>query len=252
MKSGIYKITINNKVYVGYAKDFEKRKNEHYRNLINEKHDNPYLQNAFLKYNEFKFEIIEECVTDIIGEREVYWIAELNTFKGEGYNLTDGGDTSSGKLRSAETRRKISEANKGRTISAETRRKMSESKKGENNPYFGKTHSAETRRKMSEAGKGNQNALGFKHSAETRKKVSEAIKGENHPNFGKTTSAETRRKISETSKGKTLSAETRKKISEAGKGNQKRLGKTHSAESRKKISEANKRYWAKRKNEEVI
>ena len=62
-----------------------------------------------------------------------------------------------GKHHSAETRKKMSEAQKGRQFSEEARKKMSESKKGENHPLFGKQHSAETRKKISEALKGKPN-----------------------------------------------------------------------------------------------
>ena len=186
MKSGIYKITINNKLYVGYAKDFEKRKNNHYLMLTGGYHYNPYLQKSFIKYNEFNFDIIEECAEDVLEEKEIFWIKELDTFEGEGYNLTAGGDGWLGRIHTEESRRKLSEAAKGKTPTAETRRKLSEAAKG-------KTFSAEHRRKISEAAKGNQYSLGAKRSAETRRKMSEAGKGRTH-------SVETRRKISEGNK----------------------------------------------------
>ena len=63
----------------------------------------------------------------------------------------------SGKHHSAETCKKISEANKGKRRSAEARKKMSESKKGENHPLFGKHHSEESRKKIAEALKGKPN-----------------------------------------------------------------------------------------------
>ena len=233
MKSGIYKITINNKLYVGYAKNFEKRKNKHYKMLIGKKHINPYLQNSFIKYNEFNFDIIEECAEDELEEKEMFWIKELDTFEGDGYNLTAGGGGFLGGIHTEEAKRKISEAGKGRTLSAEHKRKLSETHKG-------KTLSVETKRKISEANKGNQNNLGKKRSAETRRKMSEAQKG-------KTFSAEHKRKLSEACKGNQNSlgykhsVETRIKMSEAGKG------KTFSVEHKRKLSEAGKRDWAKRK-----
>ena len=233
MKSGIYKITINNKLYVGYAKNFEKRKNKHYKMLIDKKHINPYLQNSFIKYNEFNFDIIEECAEDELEEKEMFWIKELDTFEGDGYNLTAGGGGFLGGIHTEEAKRKISEAGKGRTLSAEHKRKLSETHKG-------KTLSVETKRKISEANKGNQNNLGKKRSAETRRKMSEAQKG-------KTFSAEHKRKLSEARKGNQNSlgykhsVETRIKMSEAGKG------KTFSVEHKRKLSEAGKRDWAKRK-----
>ena len=67
-----------------------------------------------------------------------------------------------GKHHSAETRKKISEANKGKPtwikgkhLSEDTRKKISEAKKGEKCYIFGKHLSEKTRKKMSEARKGN-------------------------------------------------------------------------------------------------
>ena len=160
--SGIYKITINNKMYVGFAKNLEYRKSRHYNALTGKKHINPYLQNAFIKYNEFKFEIIEECAEDVLEEKEIYWIAELNTFKGEGYNLTAGGDGWLGGIHTDETKRKIGESSKNRSV--ETRRKISEAAKG-------RTHTAEAKRKISEALKG------IPCSDETKRKIGEGNKG---------------------------------------------------------------------------
>ena len=53
--------------------------------------------------------------------------------------------------RSAETRAKISEAQRGRTHTAEARAKMSEAKRGKPSPMRGRTRTAETRAKISEA-----------------------------------------------------------------------------------------------------
>jgi hypothetical protein len=127
---------------------------------------------------------------------EIYMIAvfgrkDLGT--GILYNRTDGGEGSSGSVRSEETKRKIGEANKGKTHTEEARKKMSEVNKGkifsekwkkehsrkmkENNPFKGKNHTEETKRKMSEKKKGNQVWLGRTHSEETKAKLSGALKG---------------------------------------------------------------------------
>jgi len=102
-------------------------------------------------------------------------------------NLTDGGEGSSGAIRSSELREKISKSMKGRTLSDEHRKKLSESLKG-------KKVSEETKKLWSNQRKGK------KHSEETKRKMSEKKKGSNHNMFGIPKSEETKRKISEANK----------------------------------------------------
>ena len=78
---------------------------------------------------------------------------------------------STGKHHSAETCKKIAEANKGKHHSAEARKKMSESHKGKHLP-------AEHRKKLSESLSGEKNSFfGKHHSAETLRKLSMSLKG---------------------------------------------------------------------------
>ena len=179
-KSGIYKITINNKGYVGFSKDLERRCQEHEAKLRKRKHCNTVLQNAFNKYNEMKWEIIEECENEktLLQEREKYWIKELGTFpisNGKGYNLTEGGD--GGDTMSNHPRKKeLGEANSER---------MKERHAITPHPMLGKTHTEESRKKISESNKGRE------VSEETRRKMSESnmgragLLGEKSPNWGK-------------------------------------------------------------------
>ena len=135
------------------------------------------------------------------------------------HNRTDGGDGTSGSLRSDESRRKMSEAHKGenhhmygKTASEETRKRMSEAKKG-------KIFSEEHKEKISEANKGKNNPnYGKIHSEKTRRKISEANRGENHHMYGKTHSEDSKNKMSEAKKGKIFSEEHKEKISAAKKG----------------------------------
>jgi hypothetical protein len=154
---------------------------------------------------------------------EIYMIAvfgRIDLGTGILHNKTDGGDGTSGRVLSEETKRKISEAHKGRT------------------------HSEESRRNMSKARKGNTNSKGKTVSEETRAKMSAALKGKNNPNYGKSPSEETKRKLSEANKNP--SEETRAKMSAAQKGkNHPNYGKSLSEETKRKISEAkkNRKWW---------
>lgn len=92
MKKGfIYKITnkVNGKCYIGqtrYTVEFRWRQHKNSK-------DDLVLHRAFRKYGieNFLFETIEECNVDKLNEREMYYIAEYNSFK-DGYNMTVGGD----------------------------------------------------------------------------------------------------------------------------------------------------------------
>ena len=94
---GIYCIEniINCKKYIGLSRNIEQRWNEHRYKLRRGKHANIYLQRAWDNYGEdaFKFYIIELCDSDVLSEREEYYIMKENTLSHEsGYNLTKGGE----------------------------------------------------------------------------------------------------------------------------------------------------------------
>ncbi len=94
---GIYCIenTENHKKYIGLSRNIEQRWNEHRSKLRRGKHGNIYLQRAWDNYGEdaFKFYIVEICESDILSEREEYYIAKYHTLSHEsGYNLTKGGE----------------------------------------------------------------------------------------------------------------------------------------------------------------
>lgn len=106
----VYKITnmVNGKIYIGQ----EKRNKGHYfgSGLL--------IKKAILKYGKenFKKEILETCETkEELDEREIFWIAELNsTDQSIGYNIAQGGSGSHGYEYTEEHRKRISEANTGK------------------------------------------------------------------------------------------------------------------------------------------
>jgi len=174
---GVYTITnvINGKIYVGSTvNSFNKRKNQHFSLLKQNKHTNPYLQNSFNKHgeNNFKFEILETCSVEFCLSQEKYWINMLNTKSTlYGFNVIDPITnrlgfkyTEESKLKmknsrleyikkhgvnkhTEESKLKISKIKKGIKMSKEACLKMSASRKGKfngvNNNYFGKKHTPE-------------------------------------------------------------------------------------------------------------
>lgn len=91
----IYKITniINNKCYIGQAKNYKQRFYTHKSNLRKNKHDNRYLQFAWNKYGEenFTFEVIDSG--EDYNELEKHYINLYNsTDKNFGYNILKGGE----------------------------------------------------------------------------------------------------------------------------------------------------------------
>ncbi len=202
--SGIYTITnlVNNKIYVGFAINFDKRKWQHFDKLKNKEHKNVYLQSSFDKYGEsnFKFEILEECSTDFLASQENYWCNLLNTHNDKyGYNIRPthpNGKSTNNKF----IRDKISIKNKGRKQTKETTSKIRASRRRNGHASLSEEH------KFKIGSANRVKMLGKKFSNETRSKMSASFKG---------------RKMSESFKenlrikntGKKLSPETRQKIS---------------------------------------
>lgn len=124
----IYTITslINNKIYVGYCSDFEKRKASHYSNLKHNSHDNAHLQSSYNLYGKGSiiFEILDECQPEFFCSLEHYWCNILDTHNDtHGFNITHPYDKH--KRQSEETKRKIGEAHKGKTASETSKKRMS-------------------------------------------------------------------------------------------------------------------------------
>lgn len=214
--SGIYAIvnTVNNKRYVGSSQNIKRRFSDHRSGLRRGDHRNLILQRAWDKYGEdkFTFVILEECEIDMLIIRE-----QAHLDNGYDYNLSPVSDSPMrGRKHSSSTKEKQSLAHKNRDVesnkrrsekisnaltgrvgytpSAETRQKISDANRG-------KIRSDESRRKMSKANRGR------KVSEETRKQMSERMKGKSH-------TIESRKKMAEKALGRTHTEETRRKLSQ--------------------------------------
>lgn len=183
----IYKITneINNKIYIGQTiktRPTDRFSQHRYaaRHLETDK-SNSYLHKAMSFYgvDNFSFIVIEEIDNNLLNEREKYWIEYYNSTVPNGYNLTLGGEGTSGYSRSQsiaekekrqqsnkqfyidhpEEKDKISQRTKELWLNEEYRKKVTESNKkfyqehpdmfaGENNPMYGKKHSTEALEKI--------------------------------------------------------------------------------------------------------
>lgn len=136
--------TINGKQYVGQANDF----NERERKWRCTKY--PYagilINNARDKYGveNFKSEILKECQTqEELNFWEQYYIKGLNTKVPNGYNLTDGGDTSSGYKFTEDQKNRMKGRptwNKGIPATEEQKRKQSLAMKGKKSPFKKKVY----------------------------------------------------------------------------------------------------------------
>jgi len=94
MNGFIYKYTnkIDGKIYIGQTIDIETRKWTHEHNAkIMHKF---FFYRAIRKHGieNFSFEIVEECDTSLLNEREIYWIKHFKSNNDNyGYNMTCGG-----------------------------------------------------------------------------------------------------------------------------------------------------------------
>ena len=136
MKSNeVYKITnkVNGKIYIGITNQGSGTRYRHHWYEARTGEPSP-IHKAMAKYGEdnFTLEIIDFADTyDELKEKEKFYIKKFNSMdRSVGYNLTEGGDGTFGRLHSEETKEKIRQKALGRKASEEAKKRMSESRKG--------------------------------------------------------------------------------------------------------------------------
>jgi len=207
---------INGQVYIGKTiSSLADRRQQHIYFIGRNR--NTYFHNAMKAHgiDNFEWSILAETDCESkLNALEKFYITMYRKM-GSVYNLTDGGEGSSGRVISEETRKKMSEAQKGKKgkpVSEENRRKRAE---------VARNMSEEQRKIIAEC---NRNRI---HTEESRRKTSERFKGKKH-------SEETRKKMSEAGKGRKFTEEHKQKI---GLANKRRVW---TEESRRKASESRK------------
>lgn len=190
--SCIYKVTnkINEKIYIGYSKNFSKRKSVHKRNALKSNVGFVFYQ-AIRKHgwDNFKWEVIYESWDDkhCLTVMEPHFITEYNSFGEKGYNMTRGGERGPDTIK----RKPLTEKQKN-NISVGTKKNVLN---GENHPMWGKHHSTQAIEKL----KNNKGMFGKKHTKATKQKQSmarkEYLKDNQVGMFGKKHTIETKQKM---------------------------------------------------------
>lgn len=168
MARGIYKIinVVNNKFYVGSAVDLKRRKTRHFSELRNNRHNNRYLQAAWVKYGEqaFVFVVVEELDegADLLAAENVW----LHEHVGKEYCYNLGVDAVAPTLGwSGEKSPTWGRKRTASELAAQS--------------WAGRTHTEEAKERI------RQHLIGKPKSATTRAKISATLSGEGNFWYGK-------------------------------------------------------------------
>lgn len=222
MESGIYKITCNenNRIYIGSAKNINKRWKRHINDLRNNKHVNIHLQRAFDKYGErcFTFEVIEKCSEEKLFEKEQLYLDTIKPDFNIGKNACGGDNLSNNPNKEDIVNRIKQTINENLSAMTEEERKEKWGKIGTLNPNYGNKWTDDMKQKASEREKNNINnplkdranktnieLYGEEKAREISNKLSifaSERTGDKNPFFNKRHKPESKDKISIANKGK--------------------------------------------------
>lgn len=90
MTIGIYCLNFHDLIYIGKSNKLERRFKDHLYNLKNGLSNYKMLE-AYAKYGEPIFTVLEYCKVSELSSKECLWIAEFNSVE-DGLNITSGGD----------------------------------------------------------------------------------------------------------------------------------------------------------------
>jgi hypothetical protein len=150
-------------------------------------HRNPHWERIVAKVGGFTVSFADQFLSDKEAlSLEIKTISDLRSRGVELCNQTDGGDGTSGWVKTEEWRRKVGDAHRGKSISLGVRKKISESVRA-----CGYVPSEEARKKMSETHMGKKRSLGYRHTEEWKREKSKNLLG-NKSRTGQTRSEKER------------------------------------------------------------
>lgn len=212
--------TVNGRQYVGQTtKEIKRRWGQHQTAAMVQNRPYP-ICHAIRKYGAPAFDVeILDVASDRadLNAKETHWISAMNTKAPNGYNLTTGGEGTTGAIMTPEARAKMSTRHKGVPKSPEHREKIRAANRGH-------IHAPETKAKIGTAHRGRKNGP---HSPETNAKIQAS-------NMGHKVSPEARAKISAARKGQPRSPESIKRTADALRG------RTHTPEQVEGVAAANR------------
>lgn len=160
---GIYMIynRVTGVPYIGQSVNIKKRISQHFEHLRKGTHSSRFLQRSFNQHGESAFEhvVLELCFIEEINVKEQFWIDFFKATTGKIYNAAHVVGSRLGIKMTEESKEKMRKAALGRIKTDETRRKLSEALKKNN--YV----------------RCRPNMKGFVHTAESRAKMSASMKG---------------------------------------------------------------------------
>jgi group I intron endonuclease len=220
--SGIYAIRniINDKKYIGSAKNFNLRFQAHLRELRRNKHHSIKLQRAWNKYgeNSFVFEVIQEVasLSDLLAVEQLHIDAHKSATN-KGYNACPNAGSKLGTKLRQESKDKIGNANRGYKHTEENKKRMS---------------LLATGRKLSDA---------------AREKVRKAVTGRKHTpeSIEKMRVVQSGKKLSEAQKAILLACRLGSKLTNEHKEKLRvsSTGRKHTEEAKQKIRQIVTAYW---------
>lgn len=121
MESGIYRIKVGRRYYIGRTNNLARRNSRHRRDLEKGQHHNPILQNSYNKNKDYEFTVLGICSLEDLEAFEQHFLDNTNNC-----NLKDAS-------RGFEYGNKV---NLGRKHSKEHKKKNSLAKGGRRNPSY--------------------------------------------------------------------------------------------------------------------